>query len=413
MTAKTVPLGQEALEEIAARYATPFHLYDERGIRSVARRFNQAFAWAPGYRNYFAVKACPNPAILAILKEEGQGVDCSSLPELLLAERAGFFGEEIILSSNDTPVEEFYEASRLDALINLDDITHLETLAGGPGVPNLISYRYNPGDTRSGNSIIGLPREAKYGVTDEQIGPAFDAARRRGARRFALHTMVASNELVDEYFVDTARMLFQLAVRLRKDWNIRVEMVNLGGGMGIPYHPADRPLDIEAVAGAIENLYTEIIVPAGLAPLRVATEYGRVITGPHGYLVSRVRHVAEKYKVFVGLDACMADLMRPAIYGAYHHISVPGKDDLPADRLYDVTGSLCENNDKFAIDRYLPQLKPGDLVVIHDTGAHGYAMGFNYNGKLRSGELLLRENGTIALIRRPETVEDYFATLDF
>lgn len=413
MSNKRIPLTKKELEEIAARYPTPFHIYDEKAIRGNARSFYAAFSWAHGFKNYFAVKACPNPAILKIVKDEGMGVDCSSLSELVLAERVGFKGEELMFTSNDTPPEEFIKAKGLGAIINLDDIRHIDTLEQSAGIPELLSFRYNPGDARSGNVLIGLPREAKYGVTREQIVEAFRRAKEKGARRFGLHTMVASNELEDSYFVETARMLFELAVKIKQETGIAVELINMGGGIGIPYRPEDKAVDLHFVSQEMQKLYSGIMVPAGLDPVRIVFECGRIITGPYGYLVSRVRHVVKKYKDYVGLDACMANLMRPGLYGAYHHITVPGKEDLPHGHIYDVTGSLCENNDKFAIDRSLPEIEPGDLVVIHDTGAHGYAMGFNYNGKLRSAELLLREDGSVQLIRRAETIDDYFSTMRF
>ncbi|MFO7952257.1 MAG: diaminopimelate decarboxylase [Bacillota bacterium] len=413
MNKKSFPLSKNELVQIIEQYPTPFHLYDEKAIRESARNFYRAFSWVAGFTNHFAVKACPNPVILRILHEEGMGVDCSSLPELLLSEKAGFSNEEIMFTSNDTPPEEFKEASRLGAVINLDDITHLETLKRSTGIPDLLSFRYNPGDLRSGNVLIGDPREAKYGVPRDQIIEAYKLARDKGVKRFALHTMVASNELEDSYFVETARMLFELAVKINRETGIKMEMVNMGGGIGIPYHPEERAVDLNYVSGEIKKLYEKFIVGEGLDPVKIVFECGRMVTGPHGYLVSRVRHLTGKYKDYAGLDACMAHLMRPAIYGAYHHITIPGKENMPADRVYDVTGSLCENNDKFAIDRNLPALEPGDPVVIHDTGAHGYAMGFNYNGKLRSAELLLKEDGSIQLIRRAETIDDYFSTLRF
>lgn len=410
---KNIPLSKERLEQITARFPTPFHLYDERAIRENARAFYHAFAWAPGFKNYFAVKACPNPAILKILKEEGMGADCSSLPELILADRVGFKGEEIILTSNNTPAGEFIEAARLGAVINLDDISHIEYLAKSAGIPGLLSFRFNPGEAPFSNAIIGSPQEAKYGVTGAQLIDAYRLAREKGARRFALHTMIVSNELNVESFADTARLLFKTAVEIKEKTGIALETINLGGGMGIPYHPTEEAIDLERLASAIGEVYRETIVPASLDPINVAFECGRMVTGPYGYLVSRVRHVVEKYKRYVGLDACMADLMRPGIYGAYHHITVPGKEGQPDNGIYDVTGSLCENADKFAIDRPLPKVEPGDLIVIHDTGAHGYAMGYNYNGKLRPAELLLREDGSVQLIRRAETVDDYFATMRF
>lgn len=413
MSKKTFPLDRVELEKLAEKYPTPFIIYDEMAIRDNARAFYDAFTWVRNFKNHFAVKACPNPAILKLLKEEGMGVDCSSLPELLLSERVGFRGEEIVFTSNDTPAEEFAEAARLGAVINLDDIGHIETLETSAGIPELISFRYNPGDARTGNVIIGEPKEAKYGVTGDQVVEAYRTMQEKGAKRFGLHTMVASNELENSYFIETARMLFELAVKLKEECGIKLELVNMGGGIGIPYRPGEEAVDLKYISDEMLKLYKEIVVSAGLDPLKVVFECGRLVTGPYGYLVSRVRHVAEKYKNYVGLDACMANLMRPGIYGAYHHITVPGKDDHPWDSIYDVTGSLCENNDKFAIDRNLPHLEPGDLLVIHDAGAHGYAMGFNYNGKLRSAELLLKTDGTVELIRRAETIDDYFATMRF
>jgi len=414
MIKRPLPFSREKLEEIAAEIPTPFHIYDEKAIIETARSMKRAFDWVPGgYKNYFAVKACPNPTILSLLKNEGFGADCSSLPELVLAEKVGICGEDIMFSSNDTPAEEFQKAKDLCALINLDDITHIDYLERNAGLPEVITFRYNPGERRTGNAIIGVPTEAKYGLTYEQIFEAYRIVKARGVKRFALHTMVASNELQADYFIETARMLFELALELKKREDVRIEMVNLGGGVGIPYKPEDSPVDLEYVSRGIRKLYDEMIVPAGLDPMKIVMECGRVVTGPHGYLISRTRHVSHKYKDYVGLDASMANLMRPAIYGAYHHISIPGKDKMPGKHIYDVTGSLCENNDKFAIDRELPEIEPGDLVVIHDAGAHGYAMGFNYNGKLRSAEVLLREDGSFKLIRRAETMDDYFATLRF
>ncbi len=410
---KKIPLGKGQLEAIAAEYPTPFILYDEKAIRENARRFYKAFSWVEGFKNHFAVKACPNPAILNILLEEGMGVDCSSLPELLLSEKVGFEGEEIVFTSNDTPAEEFSAAARLGAVINLDDIGHIETLEKSAGIPELISFRYNPGDARTGNVLIGEPQEAKYGVTRDQIVDAYRAMQAKGAKRFGLHTMVASNELESTYFVETARMLFELAVQIRQECGISMELLNMGGGIGIPYRPEDEAVDLNYVSAGMQDLYRRIIAPAGLDPLKIVFECGRLVTGPYGYLVSRVRHVARKYKDYIGLDACMANLMRPGIYGAYHHITVPGREDQRAEKIYDVTGSLCENNDKFAVDRALPAVEAGDLLVIHDAGAHGYAMGFNYNGKLRSAELLLKVDGSVQQIRRAETIDDYFATMRF
>ncbi len=413
MSEKQIPCSNERMLELANQLPTPFHLYDEQAIRQNARAFNAAFSWVDGFRNYYAVKACPNPAILKILREEGYGADCSSLPELELAAQAGITGEAIMFTSNDTPPEEFVAARKLGAVVNIDDITHIDTLNQAAGMPQLISFRYNPGPERTGNAIIGNPVEAKYGVTTDQLVNCYRKARDLGATRFALHTMVASNELDGSYIVETARMLFTQAVRIFKETGIRMEFVNMGGGIGIPYRLEQNAMDLHKVSQEIHALYDSIIVPAALAPLRIVFECGRVITGPYGYLVSKVRHVTSKYKQYVGLDSCMANLMRPALYGAYHHITVVGKQGLQADHTYDVTGSLCENNDKFAIDRNLPAIEPGDVVVIHDTGAHGHAMGFNYNSKMRSAEYLLQPDGSIRMIRRAETMTDLFATLQF
>jgi len=410
---KALPFTKEHIESIAGTYPTPFHIYDEKAIRANARRFRAAFAWDPGFREYFAVKATPNPHIVSLLCEEGFGVDCSSLTELVLAERLGIRGEQIMFSSNDTPPVEFTKAAELGAIVNLDDITHVDTLERAAGIPGIISFRYNPGSSRVGNDIIGHPEEAKYGCTKEQLRQAYGMARDRGARRFGIHTMVISNELNPDYFVDTANMMFDLVAELSVTPGIRFEFVNLGGGIGIPYRPEQTAVDLEYVGEAVRKSYEQRIEANGLHPLHVYMECGRMLTGPYGYLVARVLHVKDTYKRYVGLDASMADLMRPAVYGAYHHITVLGKEGAPNDGVYDVTGSLCENNDKFAIDRPLPHIEPGDLVVIHDAGAHGHAMGFNYNGKLRSAELLLHENGSVSRIRRAETPDDYFATVEF
>ena len=412
MTRKAVPFTKDIIERIAGRYPTPFHIYDECAIRENARRFLKAFSWARGFREHFAVKALPNPFILKILKQEGIGSDCSSLPELLLSERAGITGEEIMFTSNDTPDYEFRKAREMGAIINLDDISHIASLEKTAGIPELICLRYNPGPLRTGNAIIGNPMEAKYGFTRRQIFEGYRMLKSKGVRRFGLHAMVASNELNPQYFVETAVMLFELAVEISKTEGISIEFVNIGGGIGIPYRPEQEPVDLDAVSQGIRKAYESIVVPAGMHPLRLSMECGRMITGPYGYLVSRVLHHKNTYKRYAGLDACMANLMRPGMYGAYHHITVLGKENAACTQTYDITGSLCENNDKFAIDRLLPEIEPGDLVVIHDTGAHGHAMGFNYNGKLRSAELLLRESGEAVRIRRAETVEDYFATLD-
>ena len=413
MAEKKLPFSQAQLDEMLQKYPTPFHLYDEAAIRANVKRLLAAFSWAPAFKEYFAVKATPNPFLLKILKEEGLGADCSSAAELVLAEKVGITGENIMFSSNDTPAEEYAKAVELGAIINLDDISHIEYLERHVGLPELLSFRYNPGSARAGNTIIGKPEDAKYGLTKEQLFEAYRIVRDKGVKRFGIHTMVISNELNPDYFIETARMMMTLAKEIYETLGIRIEMINFGGGIGIPYRPEDSQVDLEYVGAGIRKLYEEIIVPAGLAPLKLALECGRMIAGPYGYLVSKVLHKKETYKNYVGLDACMANLMRPALYGSYHHITVVGKEKQPLDHVYDVTGSLCENNDKFAIDRALPQVDIGDVVVIHDAGAHGHAMGFNYNGKLRSAEILLKADGTTELIRRAETLEDYFATLDF
>ena len=413
MAPKSLPFTKAQLDEILEKYPTPFHIYDEAGIRANARRLKDAFKDVYGFKEYFAVKALPNPFIMKILKQEGFGSDCSSLPELLLSEKVGIVGEDIMFTSNDTPAEEFIKAKELGAIINLDDISHIPFLEKTAGLPDLICFRYNPGPLKEGNVIIGKPEEAKYGFTREQILEGYRIVKGKGVRRFGLHTMVASNELDYRYFIETAAILFDLVVEVYQKVGVRIEFVNIGGGVGIPYRPDQEPVPYEKIAAGVKTAYEEKIVKNGLDPIKLFMECGRAITGPYGYLVARVRHIKNTYKQYVGLDACMANLMRPAMYGAYHHITVIGKENLPLDHKYDVTGSLCENNDKFAIDRMLPKIVPGDVLVIHDTGAHGYAMGFQYNGKLRSAELLLRESGEVMQIRRAETPDDYFATLDF
>jgi diaminopimelate decarboxylase len=412
MTPKILPFSKAQIEAIIGKYPTPFHIYDERGIRENARRLNAVFAWAPGFKEYFAVKATPNPRIIQVLQEENCGADCSSLTELMLAERVGLAGADIMFTSNDTPAEEFQKAREMGAIINLDDISHIPYLEEYAGLPELLCFRYNPGPLKQGNAIIGSPEEAKYGLTKPQLFEAYQTVKDKGVKRFGLHTMVASNELDPNYFIETARILFELVVELSREVGIVFEFVNLGGGIGIPYRPGQNPVDLEMLSQGVRSLYDDLIVGNGLAPLKIFMENGRMITGPYGYLVARALHKKEIYKNYIGLDACMANLMRPALYGSYHHITVMGKEDWPADLVYDVTGSLCENNDKFAIDRQLPRIDRGDIVVIHDTGAHGHAMGFNYNGKLRSAELLLKPDGAVELIRRAETPADYFATLD-
>ena len=413
MNEKKFPLGKEQTLELIKRWPTPFHIYDEAKIRANFRRLREAFSWAPGFREHFAVKALPNPRIVQILHEEGAGTDCSSIAELLISAAAGVKGEEIMLTSNDTPWEEFQKAIALGAVINLDDLSHLDYMAEHAGLPEVLSFRYNPGDLIEGNDIIGKPVEAKYGLTRPQMFEGYRRAQEMGVKRFGLHTMVISSELRTEAFLLTARIMFKLAAELKQNLGICVEFVNLGGGFGIPYRPEENPIDYAAVGAGIERLYNDIMRPAGLGSTAIRTESGRAITGDAGWLVSTVLHEKDTYKKYIGLDSCMANLMRPALYGAYHHITVLGKENAPADHIYDVTGSLCENNDKFAIDRALPKIDIGDIVVIHDTGAHGSAMGFNYNGKLWCAELLLRTDGTIELIRRAQTLDDYFATLRY
>jgi diaminopimelate decarboxylase len=413
MSLKTVPFTLGELREIIKKYPTPFHIYDEAAIAGNARALKEAFAWNTGFREFFAVKACPNPHIMKLLAKEGFGADASSLPELLLSQKSGITGEMIMFTSNDTPADEYKKARELGAIINLDDISHIPFLEKHAGIPELISFRYNPGPLRGGNAIIGKPEEAKYGFTKPQLFEGYKTMKAKGTKRFGLHTMIASNELDPDYFIDTAIMLFDLAIEICEATGIRFEFVNLGGGIGIPYKPEQKPVDIGYLASGIKKAYDRKIKNTPLDPLKIFMENGRMITGPFGYLVSTVLHIKDTYKKYAGLDACMANLMRPALYGAYHHITVMGKENASRDSVYDVTGSLCENNDKFAIDRPLPELAPGDIVVIHDAGAHGYAMGFNYNGKLRSSELLLKPDRSVQLIRRAETTEDYFATLDF
>ena len=411
---KELPFTVQELEKIAAKWPTPFHIYDEKAILSNARKLKEAFRWNKGFREFFAVKACPNPYLMELLKTEDFGSDCSSLPELMLAEAVGNVGESIMFTSNDTPAEEFVRAKELGAIINLDDITHLEYVEKVFGsLPELMCCRWNPGPLKGGNAIIGKPEEAKYGFTREQLVEAYSKMKAKGVKRFGLHTMVASNELDAQYIIDTATILFDQIVEISKEVGITFEFVNIGGGIGIPYKPEQKAMDFETVSLGIEKAYKTHLLDKGHPDVKLYMECGRCITGPYGYLVARVRHLKDTYKRYVGLDACMANLMRPALYGAYHHITVPAKADKPANVKYDVTGSLCENNDKFAIDRMLPEVEIGDLIVIHDAGAHGHAMGFQYNGKLRSAELLLREDGSVKEIRRAETVEDYFATLDF
>jgi len=405
---------KEQLDQIIRQYPTPFHLYDERGIRENARKVKQAFSWNPGFKEYFAVKATPNPYLLQLLHEEGCGCDCSSYTELMLAEACGITGSEIMFSSNATPAQDFAYARELEAIINLDDITHIEFLEKHGGIPETISCRYNPGGIfQMSNGIMDNPGDAKYGFTTEQMFEGFRMLKEKGARKFGIHAFLASNTVSNDYYPNLAKALFQLAVKLQAETGAEIRFINLSGGVGIPYRPEQEPNDILAIGEGVRKVYEEVLVPAGMGGVAVYTEMGRFMTGPYGCLVTQAVHEKHTYKEYIGCDACAADLMRPAIYDAYHHITVMGKEDKPCDHKYDITGSLCENNDKFAKDRMLPEIERGDLLVIHDAGAHGHAMGYNYNGKLRSAELLLKEDGSVQMIRRAETPKDLFATLDF
>lgn len=409
------PLNNEQLKALVKKYPTPFYLYDEKAIRENMREFTKAFSIFPSFREFYAVKACPNPYILKILAAEGCGADCSSLPELMLSKMSGIEGKKVMFTSNETPAEEYQYAFKEGNIINLDDITHIEYLkkALGGKLPETMCCRYNPGPAKHGcNSIIGKPEEAKYGMTREQILEAYKIMKAEGVKHFGLHTMVASNELNPDFFADTAKLVFELAAEIKEKDDVRIEFIDLGGGLGIPYKPGQKKVDYNEIAQKIRKLYDEIIVPAGLDPLEICWECGRPITGPYGWLVSTAIHEKHIYREYIALDSCMADLMRPGMYGAYHEVSVSGKENAPKDHVYDVVGSLCENCDKFAIQRPLPEINIGDLVIIHDAGAHGRAMGFNYNGKLRAGEILMREDGSFVQIRRRETVDDLFATLD-
>ena len=405
----------EQLREIERTYPTPFYLYDEKGIRENAARLKQAFSWNRGYKEYFAVKATPNPFLLNILKDMGCGTDCSSMTELMMSRACGFSDSDIMFSSNDTPPEEFAYAEKLGAIINLDDITHIQCLEETLGhIPETISCRFNPGGLfKISNDIMDNPGDSKYGMTAEQIGQAFKILKEKGAKHFGIHAFLASNTVTNEYYPMLAKILFELAVKLKEETGVHIAFINLSGGIGIPYRPDQEPNDILAIGDGVRRVYEEILVPAGMDDVALCTELGRFMMGPYGALVTKAIHEKHTYKEYVGVDACAVNLMRPAMYGAYHHITVMGREDEPCTRMYDVVGSLCENNDKFAIDRMLPEIKKGDLLFIHDAGAHGFAMGYNYNGKLKSAELLLKEDGTVEMIRRAETPEDYFATFDF
>lgn len=405
---------KEKLEEIIQTYPTPFYLYDEKGIRENAKKIQEAFAWNPGFREYFAVKATPNPAFLDIFKEYGFGCDCSSMTELMLSEACGFSGDDIMFSSNVTPAEEYQKAYELGAIINLDDITHIDFLEKTIGtIPKKISCRFNPGGVfQMSNGIMDNPGDSKYGMTEAQLFEAFRILKEKGAEEFGIHAFLASNTVTNEYYPKLATQLFELAVRLQKETGARITLINLSGGIGIPYLPDQEPNDILAIGEGVHQVYDEILVPAGMGEVSLCAELGRFMMGPYGALITTAVHEKHIYKEYIGVDACAANLMRPAMYGAYHHITVMGKENAPADHKYDVTGSLCENNDKFAIDRMLPEIEIGDILFIHDTGAHGFSMGYNYNGRLWSAELLLKEDGSVELIRRAQTAKDYFATLD-
>ncbi len=404
----------EQLKEIVKEYPTPFHLYDEKGIRENARRLKDAFAWNKGFKEYFAVKATPNPFLLKILQEEGCGTDCSSMTELMLSEALGFGDGEIMFSSNATPAEEFIKAREVNAIINLDDITHIDFLEKTAGIPETICCRFNPGGVfKISTSIMDNPGDAKYGFTKEQMIEGYKRLKELGVKNFGIHSFLASNTVTNEYYPTLAKILFELAVELKEKTGADIKFINLSGGVGIPYRPDQEGNDIKAIGEGVRKVYEEILVPAGMGDIAIYTELGRFMLGPYGCLVTTAIHEKHTHKEYIGLDACAVNLMRPAMYGAYHHITVMGKEDQPCDHMYDVTGSLCENNDKFAIDRMLPKVDIGDLLVIHDTGAHGFAMGYNYNGKLKSAEVLLKEDGSTQLIRRAEKPEDYFATFDF
>ncbi len=404
----------EQLKEITKTYPTPFYLYDEKGIRENARALKEAFAWNPGYKEYFAVKATPNPYLINILRDYGCGCDCSSMTELMLSDAIGVRGEDIMFSSNDTPAEEFAYAAKLGAVINLDDYTHIDFLEKTIGyIPKTISCRYNPGGVfQISNDIMDNPGDSKYGMTKEQLFDAYRVLMKKGAKRFGIHAFLASNTVTNEYYPMLAKVLFELAVELRKETGADIRFINLSGGIGIPYRPDQEENDIRVIGEGVRRVYEEVLVPAGMGNVAIYTELGRFMMGPYGCLVTKAIHEKHTHKEYIGCDACAVNLMRPAMYGAYHHITVMGKEKEPSDHVYDVTGSLCENNDKFAIDRELPKIDKGDLLVIHDTGAHGFAMGYNYNGKLKSAELLLKEDGSVQLIRRAETHKDYFATFD-
>lgn len=411
---KTPFITKEQAQQIIADYPTPFHIYNEAAIRQNARDLNKAFSWNKGFREYFAVKATPNPYILNILKEEGCGVDCSSLTELMMSECCGFSGSDIMFSSNVTPEEDYRKAHEMSAFINLDDFTHIEFLDKLCGIPETIFCRYNPGGVfELGTDIMDNPGDAKYGFTHDQLIEGFKLLAQKGAKKFGIHAFLASNTVSNAYYPKLARILFSLAVEIKEKTGVAIKYINLSGGIGVPYTPDKQPNDIFVIGEGVHKAFDEILVPASMGDVAIFTELGRFMLAPYGHLVTKCVHHKHTYKEYVGVDATACDLMRPAMYGAYHHITVLGKEDAPCDHKYDVTGSLCENNDKFAIDRMLPEIDKGDILVIHDTGAHGYAMGYNYNGRLRHAELLIQEDGSVKMIRRAETPSDYFSTFDF
>ena len=419
---KTPFVNKEKVEEIVKTFPTPFHIYDEKGIRENARRINEAFSWNKGYKEYFAVKATPTPAILKILHEEGCGTDCSSMAELVLSERSGIVGQDIMFSSNDTPAEEFLKCAELGGIINLDDITHVDfvynILKDHGGMPKKMSCRFNPGgifslgSSEEGFQVMDTPGDSKYGMTEAQIIEAYKRLRELGVEELGIHAFLASNTVTNAYYPALAGELFKLAVKIKEETGIALSFINLSGGVGVPYTPDGVPNDIAVIGKGVHEKFDEILVPAGMGDVSIYTEMGRFMLAPYGHLVTKAIHEKHIYKEYIGVDACAANLMRPAMYGAYHHITVLGKEDAPHDHIYDITGSLCENNDKFAIDRELPEIEKGDYLVIHDTGAHGFSMGYNYNGRLKSSELLLCEDGSVKCIRRAETLDDYFATLE-
>ena len=417
---KTPFITKTQVEEIVKKYPTPFHIYDEKGIRENARALNDAFSWNKGFKEYFAVKATPNPTILKILHEEGCGTDCSSMAELVISEKAGIVGDDIMFSSNDTPAEEFIKCAQLGGTINLDDITHIDFVynALGGKMPKKMSCRFNPGGvftlgkSEEGFQVMDTPGDSKYGMTEEQIIEAYKRLKELGVEELGMHSFLASNTVTNEYYPTLAGILFELAVKIQEQSGVKLSFINLSGGVGVPYDPDKEPNNIAVIGEGVRKKFEEILVPAGMGDVSIYTELGRYMLAPYGHLVTKAIHEKHIYKEYIGVDACAANLMRPAMYGAYHHITVLGKEDAPLDHIYDVTGSLCENNDKFAIDRNLPEINKGDYLVIHDAGAHGHSMGYNYNGRLWSAELLLREDGSVIQIRRPQTIEDYLATLD-